>query len=136
MSDNKNNHGYLEPVEGVKCPDDLRDAVNNSDEFQWIVYDMGLMPEQITTMEQVCALRAAWMMYNALTELRFQSATPPPSDPVREAVEAYLKRCEIIMDIEINGEKRLITQKIPEASAKAMTSGLLSALAPADKGGV
>lgn len=52
----------------VRCPDDLRDAVNNDDTFQWIVYDMDLLPEQISTLEQVCALRAAWMMYQAMLE--------------------------------------------------------------------
>jgi hypothetical protein len=78
--------GYREQDKGMKCPKDLCDAVNNSDEFQWIVYDMDLMPEQIRTREQVCALRAAWMMYNALNSLR-SAATPPPINSVREAVE-------------------------------------------------
>lgn len=53
----------------MKCPDDLCKAVNENDEFMWIVYDMNLMPEQITTKEQVCGLRGAWMMYVALKAL-------------------------------------------------------------------
>jgi hypothetical protein len=64
-------------VELMKCPADLRDAVNNSDEFQWIVYDMDLMPEQITTKNQACGLRGAWEMYTRLKALRTTTQSAP-----------------------------------------------------------
>lgn len=47
------------------CPRDLCDIVNDNPDFQWYVYDMGLMPEQITTKEMACALRGAWFGWKA-----------------------------------------------------------------------
>ena len=50
----------------MKCPKDLADAVNNDDEFKGYVYDMGLMPEQITTKYEVCGLRGAFIIWKAI----------------------------------------------------------------------
>lgn len=44
-------------VELMKCPDDLCKWVNENSSAQWFLYDLNLMPEQITTAKEVCALR-------------------------------------------------------------------------------
>ena len=41
----------------MNCPKDLCEWVTANPKAMWFVYDLNLMPEQITTKEEVCALR-------------------------------------------------------------------------------
>lgn len=43
--------------EKMSCPDDLSEWVNDNHDAMWFVYDLNLMPEQITNRGEVCALR-------------------------------------------------------------------------------
>lgn len=82
----------------AECPKDLRDAVNNDGTFQWIVYDMNLMPEQIETREQVCALRAAWMMYQRMLD----RPSPVADVPSVEELEAKMMGA-LHLDVTVGG---------------------------------
>lgn len=41
----------------MSCPKDLSQWVNENPKAMWFIYDLDLMPEQIHTKEEVCALR-------------------------------------------------------------------------------
>jgi hypothetical protein len=43
--------------EKMSCPADLSEWVNANPKAMWFVYDINLMPEQITNRGEVCALR-------------------------------------------------------------------------------
>lgn len=43
--------------EKMSCPADLSEWVNANPKAMWFVYDLNLMPEQITNRGEVCALR-------------------------------------------------------------------------------
>jgi hypothetical protein len=47
----------MEITEKMDCPEDLSEWVNNNPKAMWFVYDLNLMPEQITNRGEVCALR-------------------------------------------------------------------------------
>lgn len=47
----------LKLFDRMKCPLDLNKRVQDDLELQWFLYDLDLLPEQITTGREVCALR-------------------------------------------------------------------------------
>lgn len=91
----------------VECPADLREEVNGDGTFQWIVYDMGLMPEQIQTKEQVCALRSAWIMFNAMLQ------KPPTPNPDLGSVVEALEGCKKDLDAHREMVSKLFSLKEP-----------------------
>jgi hypothetical protein len=60
--DIKENAEMSEPMD---CPKDLAEWVNENPAVMWFVYDVDLMPEQIRTKEEVCALRGFYYGWKA-----------------------------------------------------------------------
>lgn len=49
---------------------------------------------------------------------------------VVERVAEYLASCEIVMDITVNSEREIVTQKIKQKDSVCMATGLVARLAP------
>lgn len=53
----------------MECPKDLAEWANSDPKILFVLYDIDLLPEQIHTKEQVCALRGfqfGWAGYELL----------------------------------------------------------------------
>ncbi len=49
----------------MECPIDLSSRVATDMDLQWVLYDLDLLPEQLHTGRQVCALRGFILGYDA-----------------------------------------------------------------------
>jgi len=76
----KNSQGLI--TTEIYCPKDLAEWANSDVAIQWFLYDANLLPEQIDTLEKVCALRGfqyGWKAADKRRELRIEQATKNPN---------------------------------------------------------